>query len=180
MESFHLLSQHRTFHLNSVSLMGGLLSSGGPLVFQKAVTCILPQMLPITDFPNPDIKGNLQLLRVRGIPCPVLLSKPPGQDGEGRAEKDKHMWDNEGRGSGDTSVTKSVVWLLHRDFSIWSPYSSSKTIWTLLAENKAKNPLNTLLAPGRDEEQHSNQAVFQTWVLSLLRAECDCRGQQNL
>lgn len=34
-----------------------------------AVTCILPQMLPITAFPNPEIKGNPQLLPVLGIRC---------------------------------------------------------------------------------------------------------------
>ena len=92
MESFHLLSQHKTFHLNRASLMGKLLSSSEPLIFRMTVTCILSQMLPVTMFPIPGIKekheGTLDALclsrrqsmlcircHVRLLPCsaPVQL-----------------------------------------------------------------------------------------------------------
>lgn len=156
-ESFHLLSQHKTFHLNRISLMGKLLSSSEPLIFRMTVTCILPQMLPITTFPIPDIKGKHEgtldarcLSRSQSMLCihchvqfaSTLRSRAAAVNHLGKAEKGEQrrmftLWENNSMRNGDISITKSMFWILHGDFSNGRPYCS-KTIWTLLAKHKAK------------------------------------------
>lgn len=138
--------------------MGKLLSSSEPLIFRMTVTRVLPQMLPITTFPTPDIKGKhegtldaLCLSRSQLMLCvcchiqfaSTVRSRAAAAKHLGKAETGERrrmftLWENSSMRNGDISITKSMFQISHGDFSNGRPYFCSKTIWMLLAKNKAK------------------------------------------
>lgn len=99
------------------------------------VTCILPHMLPIRVFPIPNIKGkhegtlaaaanDASCSLPRSVHCKFssLCCHAAAVKHLDKAEKEEQrrvfaLWENKGMRNGDISVTKSMFWILHGDFS---------------------------------------------------------------